>query len=78
MRSDAFDQQKEPRMKGVEGWEEKDLGMRVVLRTAMIMMMTTGGWNTCEEDDADDDASGRGYDGFINANDSRGSDGDIF
>lgn len=42
-----------------EGWEEKDLGMRVVLRMAMIMKMTGGGGNKCD-DDNEDDASGGG------------------
>lgn len=54
MRSDAFDQQRELRMKGGwrEGgggdwwwwWEEEDLGMRVLgLRTAVIMIVEGGG-----------------------------------
>lgn len=46
-RSDAFDQQRELRMK--EGWieargcEEKDSGMRALLRMAMVMIMDRSG-----------------------------------
>lgn len=54
MRSDAFDQQRELRMK--ERWG--DLEMRVVLRMAAVMIMTAGGGNKCEE--AEDDADGGG------------------
>lgn len=55
MRSDAFDQQRELRMK--ERWGG-DLEMRVVLRMAAVMIMTAGGGNKCEE--AEDDADGGG------------------
>lgn len=56
MRSDAFDQQRELRMK--ERWGGGDLEMRVVLRMAAVMIMTAGGGNKCEE--AEDDADGGG------------------
>lgn len=55
MRSDAFDQQRELRMK--ERWGG-DLEMRVVLRMAAVMIMTAGGGNKCGE--AEDDADGGG------------------
>lgn len=49
------------------GWEEKDLGMRVVLKMAMIMIMTGGAGgsgNKCDDDDDNDkeDASSGGTD----------------
>lgn len=82
MRSDAFDQQRELRMK--EGWrgeervaggKEKDLGMRVVLRMAMMMVMTGGDGNKCDDDDDNNkDASGGGNDDHSNGDDYRGSD----
>lgn len=40
---------------GREREREKDLGMRVVPRMAVIMMMTGGGGNKCVDDDDDDE-----------------------
>lgn len=75
MRSDAFDQQRELRMKeeregggggggvwGVRGGEGKDLGMRVVWRTAVIMIMKPAVVRTHVEEDDADEALGRGND----------------